>query len=87
MMVDSRADKPAVEVSLPEDFTRELAVAFGMDGDYDEGNNPASDVFRSLSPLPYYGGGPESVMDISDDLLQLPIAPVGPHDAVATGSD
>ena len=39
----------------------------------------------SITPLPFEREDPTTLMQLSDDLLQLPIAPVGPFDELLTG--
>jgi len=73
--LDSNSYKPEVEVIAgalgSDDFPRDQNA-------YSEENSAAGD--SAMTPLPFDDGGPDGYMDISDDLLQLPIAPCGPGD-------
>ena len=67
-----------IEVTLPD---IELKRSSDSDDDYpfDE-DNPADEYMR-MSPLPYDGHeDPTTLMELPDNLLKLPISPVGPQD-------
>lgn len=69
-------DKNFVEVVLNEGWACD--DLYSADGDVD----PVDDDL-SMSPLPYDdndNGDDDVMMDLSDDLLRLPIAPVGPDE-------
>lgn len=92
---ESRSDnmlKPEVEIILSSDtderFERDMALDYTSE-DHVLDMNPAevSNDSESMSPLPFDRGddmcsfmNPYSLMQISEDILQMPIAPCGPQD-------
>lgn len=65
------------EVSLPG-ITEQSTSRDSEDYPSDE-NNPAEDSVHGMSPLPFRED-PTSLMELPEDLLKLPISPVGPQD-------
>jgi hypothetical protein len=82
VVIESRSDSvanPEVEVVLTADVDYERDMSYSDDDDDDMAYHQQQyGDAGSFSPIPL--GHESDVSYITDDLLQLPIAPCGPHD-------
>jgi len=89
--------KPEVEAVLSDPYANEGDWTISGDSNWDvnpakdpswddDDDSPTEESDVSMSPLAFDQADPEALMEISDDLLKLPIAPCGPHDGNSDAS-